>query len=357
MINDNQTIPLLSIAIASYNRKDMVYELVSKILEYKSDEIEVAVTDDHSTDGTEELLQTITDPRFHLYVNETNYAGNVNFITSLFNTNGKYVLYCNDRDQILVEALSELLDFLRTEDYAYFYTASDKNVTTGQMKTYEKGFSSMISLPIACHVTGGVFNGEIMRGHLKPEQFYHYSKTHFPERFLARALSMYGKTGLYDKPVYHNGAARLAQLNMKSNTIISNKEEDFYFHPTQSWLLATETFNQILELMEHQLSNSQWECLTTLISNFMVGRIADYKRFRSMEGYQTRYRLQKRYVENDESYRFTGEYLKKLFIFYEEAQVPKHVIFRQKLLVPKHWAFMIKTCWQIEKSWKADGSK
>ena len=50
--------PIISICIPTYNRKDKVYELVSNILKYKGNEIEVAVLDNLSKNNSNACLTT-----------------------------------------------------------------------------------------------------------------------------------------------------------------------------------------------------------------------------------------------------------------------------------------------------------
>ena len=49
--------PYVSFCISAYNRKEMVEELVVHLLSFESEEIEVIVVDDRSSDGTMEMLE------------------------------------------------------------------------------------------------------------------------------------------------------------------------------------------------------------------------------------------------------------------------------------------------------------
>ena len=63
--------PLISICITTFNRCEKVYNLVSNILNYKGNEIEVIVVDNCSIDDTAILLAKIIDDRFQFIRNDT----------------------------------------------------------------------------------------------------------------------------------------------------------------------------------------------------------------------------------------------------------------------------------------------
>ena len=69
---------LLSICIGTYNRKELLMGLLDELARYPGDAIEVIVCDNASTDGTWEVLQKVTDNRFHICRNPENYGAECN---------------------------------------------------------------------------------------------------------------------------------------------------------------------------------------------------------------------------------------------------------------------------------------
>jgi glycosyltransferase involved in cell wall biosynthesis len=57
------TTPLLSICIATYNRADYIGETLDSIIPQLTDNVELLVVDGASTDNTEDVVRTYTDPR------------------------------------------------------------------------------------------------------------------------------------------------------------------------------------------------------------------------------------------------------------------------------------------------------
>jgi len=96
---------MLSIVIPTYNRKDFVVKnllaLESQIERYSSD-LEVFITDNASTDGTEEALKPIVDkyPNVSYHKHEKNLGAHANFYYGIKNASKEYVLLLGDDDVV-----------------------------------------------------------------------------------------------------------------------------------------------------------------------------------------------------------------------------------------------------------------
>lgn len=104
----NQDI-VLSICIASYNRRDLVCEHVKKILRYEGNDIEVIVNDNASEDGTIEALEKLDDKRLRVYKNEINVGAGGNHTRTIMYATGKYVIIINERDWIEPEGIRSFI--------------------------------------------------------------------------------------------------------------------------------------------------------------------------------------------------------------------------------------------------------
>ena len=62
--------PILSIFIATYNRKEILLDKIRSLLDIKSDDFNVLVLDDMSTDGTVDALKNIDDSRIRVIRNK-----------------------------------------------------------------------------------------------------------------------------------------------------------------------------------------------------------------------------------------------------------------------------------------------
>lgn len=107
--------PLLSICIPTYNRskylEDALYNIIKD--EAFSDEIEIVISDNASTDNTQEIVQKYISQYSNVkyFRNERN-VKDENFILSLKRSKGKYVRLFNDTLRLKKGALSKILNII-----------------------------------------------------------------------------------------------------------------------------------------------------------------------------------------------------------------------------------------------------
>lgn len=337
--------PFLSICIPTYNRLDIIRNNLEHLLAYEGQDIEVVVTDNQSTDGTIEYLEAITDPRFRLVVNDTNIGGARNFIASIFHGNGKYILYCNDRDLVLVEQLPQLIQMLHADEYGYVMTCNDCEMRSGKVMTYEKGYEALRAIPIEAHNTGNIYNGDMIRQHLVLEDFYPYADTLYGEKFVSRALGTLGQIASFDYATYRNGGSKVKQDELVSGHVSDGRvrlDEDFYFHPKPSWYMVQAVWSQVFDHHLLELTSEQINDYIQYLADFMVGRIPDYRLYRNMEGYRIHYNLSNHKVSVGEAVALGREYMNIMKTFLRE-HAPREAYRTFCRRIPKHWLFIYKT--------------
>ena len=110
---------LVSVVVACFNQKNVIAETIFSILEQTYTNLEIIISDDGSTDGTRELLESLasTDSRIKLYLQEKNLGitDNYNFLVNqatgfyiaLFS--GDDLMYCNkiEKQVALMESKSD----------------------------------------------------------------------------------------------------------------------------------------------------------------------------------------------------------------------------------------------------------
>lgn len=337
--------PFLSICIPTYNRLEIIKNNLEHLLVYDGQDIEIVVVDDSSTDGTLEYLQSITDPRFRYVCNKPNLGGAKNFIAAIFNGAGKYVLYCNDRDLVLPEQLPRLIQMLHEDEYSYIMTCNDSVKRSGRIVTYEKGYESLRAIPIESHNTGNIYNGDLIREHLVLEDFYPYADTTFGEKFVSRALGTMGQIASFDYATYRNGGSMVKQEELVSGHVsngLVKTDEDFYFHPKQSWHMVQAVWSQVFEHRLLDLTSEQTNDYIQYLMDFMVGRIPDYRLYRNMEGYRIHYNLSNHKVSVGEAIALGREYMSIMKAFLKERA--PHMAFQTFCRrIPKHWLFIYKS--------------
>ena len=143
--------PLLSIAIPTYNRCNYLLEVLPQILKQcdeidsQADKIEVLVSDNASTDNTQERIKELHHPRIKYYRNTANIGGDANFIECVKRANGKYVWLFGDDEIIVDKSLRKI--FKAIEEYHPSLLITGSLLRKSQyFRTYHEALSRLIWL-------------------------------------------------------------------------------------------------------------------------------------------------------------------------------------------------------------------
>lgn len=100
-------LPLVSVCIPAYNNADYISETIDCILNQTYKNIELVICEDHSTDKTVEVIQSYSDPRVKLFLNEKNLGMSGNWNNCLNHCTGEFIkLICAD-DMLANDALEK----------------------------------------------------------------------------------------------------------------------------------------------------------------------------------------------------------------------------------------------------------
>ena len=117
--------PVLSLCIPTYNRRDKLARLLNGIQQDLKDaagKIEICISDNASTDGTNELLIELSA---HKYIRTIRQSENLGFrrnYTAVFSmARGNYIWTLGDDDIIIENRLKNLLQLLQNESPGYVY--------------------------------------------------------------------------------------------------------------------------------------------------------------------------------------------------------------------------------------------
>lgn len=132
--------PLLSICIPTYNRASYLEGAILNIITDNAfgDEVEIIISDNASTDNTEEIAKKYTQKHYNIkyYKNEENIRDK-NFMLALQRGNGLYRRLFNDTLRFKERALQKMLDIIRISPQnrpLFFY----QNITFLNSNTHKK---------------------------------------------------------------------------------------------------------------------------------------------------------------------------------------------------------------------------
>lgn len=157
---------VVSFCIASYRRCEILKELILEILSVDSDQFDVIVCDNCSSDGTVEEIRRIEDERLKVYTNRENIGAPLNVCRSLDCGDGEYLFYVNDRDNVnpfKVKKLIHILEEMRGKNVGFAQCNSTANMPE-DYRIFAAGREALFEF--ACrivHPTGYIFRRDVWR--------------------------------------------------------------------------------------------------------------------------------------------------------------------------------------------------
>ena len=122
---------ILSICIPTYNRKNKLDTCLSFLVEdylELEDEIEVVISDNCSTDLTEEMIKEKYPIFFKNYFkSDKNYGPQQNFYTTVLKATGKFVWLIGDDDFVLPGIVRHLVNIIKNEEALEYIMVNDYN--------------------------------------------------------------------------------------------------------------------------------------------------------------------------------------------------------------------------------------
>ncbi len=104
---------LLSFCIPVYNRSARIKKIINQIIPFKSDEIEIVISDNASQDDTKEVVNKFSDQRIKYYRNKKNVGMDANFILVLKRAIGKFIFLLMDEDEVEMKIIPWILQEIR----------------------------------------------------------------------------------------------------------------------------------------------------------------------------------------------------------------------------------------------------
>lgn len=121
----------ISVCLAAYNGQSYIAEQLTSILDQLGDEDEVIISDDHSTDGTVDVLKSFSDPRVKLYENNQNLGYTKNFEATLKRAQGRFIFLSDQDDVWLPGKVEAVLKALQQVDFV----VTNAVITDGDLQT------------------------------------------------------------------------------------------------------------------------------------------------------------------------------------------------------------------------------
>lgn len=253
----NQKKYILSILIPTFNRASILKSCLDKLLELKRQDVEFVVSDDCSDDDTVMMLQSYNDPRISFFQNTRNGGASYNSHLCFLRANGEYALLISDEDDLFLDEVETLVEFLKNNSDISVYIAGgirgENDIKHFPDKEYTDGYSALRELGYRTrYMTGIVFNVSLYQKIIgavsyrnAPDVFNVYSFMYAMAKLFFCGRVITAGTMLFEE-------TRFTKTTITNN--IKSHPDIFYFEPNgrQSQILCG-----VKNLKELPLNNEQ----------------------------------------------------------------------------------------------------
>lgn len=105
-------IPLISVIMPAYNAEKYIFEAINSIIDQTYNNWELIIVDDASTDGTNQIIDSFTDPRIKVFKNSQNMGIAFSTNRGIKESRGEYFALMDDDDIAISYRFEKTLAFL-----------------------------------------------------------------------------------------------------------------------------------------------------------------------------------------------------------------------------------------------------
>lgn len=98
---------MISVCLATYNGEKYIKEQLISILSELSEDDEIIISDDHSTDKTIDIIKALNDKRIRIFENPGKNGVSTNFANAIEHATGSYI-FLSDQDDVWIKGKVEL---------------------------------------------------------------------------------------------------------------------------------------------------------------------------------------------------------------------------------------------------------
>lgn len=305
--------PLISICIPTFNRCEQVYKLISNILNYPGNEIEIVLVDNCSTENIN-LLEQLNDSRICFIKNTKNIGGILNPLKALTSANGTYAFLCLDKDNIDYYGIKCLIDRLSNDQGVVFGHCALNLQTSSLDITYQSGYDSLRNMAyLSAHPTGKFYKTEILKNLTTVKQALTQG-TDFGFIFdlIDAEMAQTGNSRIINVPLFYTES----KADCAKKPSFTSSAENIFFSPESR---LRELFLYIESAFNLQLTKVEFFKLTVLLyRRGLISATFGYRNILNDDKICAHYRINQRKVG-------LVELLKIAFVFskkYYKQEVP-----------------------------------
>ena len=133
-MDNKNSAPKVTVILTSYNQAQYVAQAIQSVLNQTFTDFELFIVDDGSTDNSQEIIKTFTDPRIKFFLYRKNLGALKAIKEPINSANGKYIATQHSDDLWTADKLEKQVDFLeKNPDYAACFTQAEFIDETGNL--------------------------------------------------------------------------------------------------------------------------------------------------------------------------------------------------------------------------------
>jgi len=174
------SMPLVSVAIITYNQKEYLRECIESVLAQDYKNIEIVVADDFSTDGTQNMLKEYDNQyqnKFVLKLSEKNQGITANSNLAHFACNGKYIAWMGGDDLMLPGKIRKQVEYMeKNPECTICYHNLDVFQSETNKTLYYFNSKNKYEGDVHVAIKHGTFNGacsNMLRANKIPKHAFH----------------------------------------------------------------------------------------------------------------------------------------------------------------------------------------
>ncbi|MBM01513.1 MAG: hypothetical protein CL762_02180 [Chloroflexi bacterium] len=203
--------PVISIGLPVYNDEEFISETVNSILSQSFKYFELIIVDNHSEDGTYEILKKFeSDKRVKVYRNSENLGMYVNFNLAFKYSKSNYFMWAGSHDILEENYLETIHEKIKeyNQDFSLIFTSvghinEDGNTTTDHKKVgierKDVNIKYYLDLPWKIIGSGDMVYGVFNKKYLSKTGIF--SNVLWPDVLLIYEIFQYGKIIRIDQPL------------------------------------------------------------------------------------------------------------------------------------------------------------
>jgi len=238
----------ISVCMTTYNGSQYVEKQILSILPQLSDNDELVIVDDCSTDQTVDIIKKINDSRIKLFQNERNLGVIKNFEKSIKNSNGD-IIFLSDQDDIwMPNKIKEIINIFMNEIDITLVTTDSEIIDENDVVTTDSFYQTRgdFVYGIIPHLIKPRFHGCTLAFKVEMLEIFLPFPRDIPmhDIWIGIVNEIYGKTFYIDKP--------LVKYRRHSNNVSPSKHKGIYSMIISRFLLIK---NLVILIIRKSMEN------------------------------------------------------------------------------------------------------